>query len=298
MPPMVKGSTALVVGGVGPIGRSIVRGFLQAGAEVIINSRSEAKLAALAKDLGHPAGLHCVLGTMMPSGVDRTMEKVLSIGTPSHVVAHAGVAWFTPKGDEDETNILASPRGSLLEMDRQVFADSTGLLVNMQFGVASLLIPKMRQMQGCSYTFITGTSSTMQRDLSPLSRINTHHISGLASALRAESKSRADSIYLSELRIGNLPMRNLPSMAKDPTQMPLSAEIGMLAAGIATTGARWAGPQSGGDLYSVGSLDELNALRARFPVDEVPGPKIPALWHWQGHSDRTLKPRMETGDGE
>lgn len=291
----LAGKAALVAGGVGPIGRAVARGLLQAGADVIINSRSEAKLAALAKDLGHPSRLHCVHGTMMPSGVDRTMEKVLAIGTPSHVVAHAGVAWFTASGDEDETNILVSPKNSLLEMDRDVFSQNTGLLVDMHFSIAALLIPKMRQMEGCSYTFLTGTSATMQRQLSPLTRINTHALSGLASALRAECRSNADSIYLSELRVGNLPLRDLPAMSKDPSQMPLSAELGMLAAGLATAGRNWPGPQAGGDLYCVNDLDDLKQLRVRFPVEEVPGNPLPALWHWQTFSAKTLKPRMSTG---
>jgi NAD(P)-dependent dehydrogenase (short-subunit alcohol dehydrogenase family) len=188
---MLRGKTALVVGGVGPIGRAVVRGLLQAGADVIINSRSDAKLVTLAKDLGHPSRLHCVMGTMMPSGVDRTIEKVLDIATPHHVVAHTGVAWWGEQGEEDETALISSQAGmSLLELPRDVFSKMTGLLVDMHFGVASLLVPKMREMRGTSYTFITGTSSTMQRNISPLSRINTHHISGLASALRAEAKSK------------------------------------------------------------------------------------------------------------
>lgn len=289
----LKGATCLVAGGVGPIGRAIARGLLQAGADVVINSRSEQKLATLAKDLGNPARLHCVHGTMMPSGVDRTIEKVLAIGTPSHVVAHAAVAWFTENGDE--TDILLSPKNSsLLEMDRAVFSQNTGLLVDMHFGIASLLIPKMRAMDGCSYTFLTGTSATMQRQLSPLTRINAHALSGFASALRAECKSNADPLFLSELRVGNLPLRDLPAMSKDPAQMPLSAELGMVAAGIAAAGARWQGPQAGGDLYSVNDLADLNQMRARFPVQEVEGTPLPALWHWQSVSQQTLKPRMST----
>lgn len=262
---------------------------------MIINSRSEAKLATLAKDLGHPSRLHCVHGTMMPSGIDRTIEKVLAIATPSHVVAHAGVAWFTESGAEDETNILSAPKHSLLEMDRAIFSQNKGVLVDMHFGVASILLPKMRQMSGCSYTFLTGTSATMQRQLSPLTRINTHALSGLASALRAEGQAAADCIYLSELRVGNLPLRDLPAMAKDPTQMPLSAELGMLTAGIAAAGARWEGPQAGGDLYQVNDIEDLKQLRIRFPLTEVSGEPLPALWHWQTFSQKTLKPRMSTG---
>jgi hypothetical protein len=220
---------------------------------------------------------------------------VLAIATPAHVVAHTGVAWFGESGDEDETNILNSPSTSLLELPRDVFSANTGLLVDMHFGVASLLMPKMRQTQGTSYTFITGTSAAMQRQLSALSRINTHHISGLASALRAESRSRADTIFLSELRIGNLPLRELPALAKDPTQMPLSAEIGMVAAGIAQAGSRWPGPQAGGDLYQINDLDDLKQMRKRFSVQEVPGEPLPALWYWQTFNAKTLKPRMSTG---
>jgi hypothetical protein len=100
---------------------------------------------------------------------------------------------------------------------------------------------------------------------------------------------------MSELRVGNLPLRDLPAIAKDPTQMPLSAEIGMLAAGIAQAGSMWTGPQAGGDLYTVSDLVDLKQLRTRFPVNELPGEPLPALWHWQGVAAKTLKPRMATG---
>jgi len=293
----LKGKAALIVGGVGPIGRALARGMLQAGADVIVNSRSESKLAALAKDLGNPSTLHCVQGTMMPSGVDRTIEKVLGVGTPNHVVAHSGVAWWGEMGEEDETSIISAAKGgSILDMERSVFAQNTGLLVDMHFGVAQLLMPKLQNEPGSSYTFLTGTTSLMQRHLSPLNRINVFHVSGLASALRAENKARAQSIYMSEVRVGNLPMRDLPSVAKDPNQLPLSAEIGMLCAGIAQAGDRWEGPQAGGHLHVLDSLQTLKGLRERFPVTEAAGMDIPALWYWEGASSNAAKPTMATGE--
>lgn len=294
----LTGKAALVVGGVGPVGRAIARGLLQAGATVTINSRSEAKLVQLHEDLGHPERLHCVHGTMLPSGLDKTMERVFDIGTPTHVVAHCGVAWWGQAGDEDETGTLTIPKqgASILEMERDIFRHNAGVLVDLHFGVAQALIPKLRHMEGASYTYITGTSAVTQRQLSSLTRINAHHVSGLASALRAEAKSKADSVFMSEVRVGKLPIRNYPELSKDPSAMPMTAHIGMLTAGIAQAAERWPGPQAGGDLHTVGTEAELHTLLKRFPVEEVAGPKVPALWHWETSAHPQAVPTMPTGE--
>lgn len=295
----LSGKAALVVGGVGPIGRAITRGLLQAGAKVIVNSRSDTKLSQLYDDLEGPDKLHLVHGSLLPSSVDRTIERILDVATPAHVIAHSAVAWWGELGAEDETRTLNIPRHgqSVLDMERSIFAENAGILTNMHFGVAQQLIPKMRPIEGASYTFVTGTSAVLQRQISSLTRINAHHVSGLAAALRAEAKTRADDLFMSEIRVGHLPLRDLPSVSKDPNAVPLSSELGMLCAGIAQAAERWAGPQAGGDVHSIESVSDLMALRARFPVEELPGAPLKTLWHWQSLSKSgTAAPRLPTGE--
>ena len=72
---MLQGKTVLIAGGVGTIGRGLTRSFLNAGATVVANSRSEERLKRLDEDLGKPGNLVLIHGTMIP--YDGTSEDTI-----------------------------------------------------------------------------------------------------------------------------------------------------------------------------------------------------------------------------
>ena len=86
--------TVWVVGGVGVVGRGITRGLLQAGATVIVNSRSEERLDKIQASLGNPERLMLVHGSLLPGQASKTVADALDKTALNHVVAHGAVRWW------------------------------------------------------------------------------------------------------------------------------------------------------------------------------------------------------------
>ena len=93
--PSLLNQRAWVVGGVGAIGQGITRALLRAGATVVVNSRSDERLAVLSDALGHPERLICLNESMLPQHAGKTvasaMERVggkLDHGTPHRPAPH------------------------------------------------------------------------------------------------------------------------------------------------------------------------------------------------------------------
>eukprot|EP00549_Striatella_unipunctata_P022833 CAMPEP_0118700856 /NCGR_PEP_ID=MMETSP0800-20121206/16858_1 /TAXON_ID=210618 ORGANISM="Striatella unipunctata, Strain CCMP2910" /NCGR_SAMPLE_ID=MMETSP0800 /ASSEMBLY_ACC=CAM_ASM_000638 /LENGTH=333 /DNA_ID=CAMNT_0006601573 /DNA_START=114 /DNA_END=1115 /DNA_ORIENTATION=- len=166
------GQTAWVVGGVGVVGRGITRGLLQAGATVIVNSRSPERLEKLKDGLGDPNNLILVHGSLLPGYASKTVADALknnnnnNISTTSsssflpplnHVVAHGAVRWWarpTPGSFEfyefkagcDESyslNIRANEK--LLDMSPESFVQSSAQLASLHFSAAQALIPELQR---------------------------------------------------------------------------------------------------------------------------------------------------------
>lgn len=265
-------ATVWIVGGVGVVGRGLTRGFLQAGATVIVNSRSEERLETIKNSLGNPDRLVTVHGSLLPGQASKTVAETLKeCGALNHVVAHGAVRWWARptagtyeyyeyKAGCDETyalNIKASER--LLEMAPEAFAQSGAQLATLHFSAAQQLIPRLQpafpkvgEKMLPSYTFVTGDGSGKPGgERTAMGEINSHHVWGLSAALRREIDGQ--EVVCREVRVG-LPVHN-----EDPRRggkRPLSEDIGSLCAGLATSSL----VDDHGRLIKLESFDQLNKV--------------------------------------
>lgn len=136
--------TALVVGGTGSVGRVVVRSFLEAGATVVVPSRSEQKLAGLRKSLGdHATERLITLAGNLSDEEDsvRVREAILERAGPLDA-AVASLGEFVPA-----PSVLDAPLSDLQRvLDGYLLA---------HFMVAKAVLPALEERSG-SYTFING----------------------------------------------------------------------------------------------------------------------------------------------
>lgn len=94
----VSGARVLVTGGTGGIGLMIARGFVRAGAEVIVSSRKEASVRAAQEDLGREGVATGIVGDVStPESARMLAAEVLSLHPRIDVlVNNAGVTWGSP----------------------------------------------------------------------------------------------------------------------------------------------------------------------------------------------------------
>ncbi len=94
----ISGRTALVTGGSRGVGAMIARGFVEAGAHVLISSRKEADLTGTAEELsalGRVEAIPADLST--PDGARRLADQVRErVDTLSILVNNAGATWGAP----------------------------------------------------------------------------------------------------------------------------------------------------------------------------------------------------------
>ena len=111
-PVSLEGKVCWVVGGVDVVGQHVVRGLLDAGASVIVNTRSTTRLEALVEGLGRPERLTPIKGSLLPGRAEATVDRVMEMSGNrlDHVVAHAGVRYWAGRGACDETRTLAGLR--------------------------------------------------------------------------------------------------------------------------------------------------------------------------------------------
>ena len=71
------------------VGRNLVRGLLDAGAMVVVNSRTASRLEHLAETLGQPDRLATVHGSLLPEKADKTISNVMNLTAQrlDHVMA-------------------------------------------------------------------------------------------------------------------------------------------------------------------------------------------------------------------
>eukprot|EP00535_Pseudo-nitzschia_heimii_P005990 CAMPEP_0197180630 /NCGR_PEP_ID=MMETSP1423-20130617/5176_1 /TAXON_ID=476441 /ORGANISM="Pseudo-nitzschia heimii, Strain UNC1101" /LENGTH=276 /DNA_ID=CAMNT_0042630737 /DNA_START=130 /DNA_END=963 /DNA_ORIENTATION=- len=258
--------TCWVVGGVGVIGRGITRGLLKAGATVIVNSRSEERLARFSEDLGHPDRLITINGSLLPGYAGKTVRQTLDAMPLDHVVAHGAVRYWGSFGTNDrrdESHMIQGGRnGTFLQsMTPEDFVGSASQLASLHFSAAQQLIPRIQFSNGpSSYTFVTGDAGGHpQGKRSALGEINTHHVWGLAAALRNERLER--DVNCREIRV-RLPV-NRPAEERNnqPRATPLSEDIGTLCAGLAATADAM---DERGELIEVADQESLESLLDRY----------------------------------
>lgn len=232
--------TCWVVGGVGVIGRGITQGLLKAGATVVVNSRSDERLNRFSKDLGHPERLVTIKGSLLPGYATKTVRQTLDAMPLNHVVAHGAVRYWGDFGTvdrRDESHVVTPPNnGSFLQsMTPEEFVGPASQLASLHFSAAQELIPRIQFSNGpSSYTFVTGDAGGHPIGYrSAFGEINTHHVWGLAAALRNERLEK--EVNCREIRV-RLPV-NRPAEERhnQPRVNPLSEDIGTLCAGLAAT---------------------------------------------------------------
>ena len=90
-PASLEGKVCWVVGGVDTVGRNLVRGLLDAGAMVVVNSRTASRLEHLAEILGQPDRLATVHGSLLPEKADKTISDVMNL--TAQRLDHVGPVW-------------------------------------------------------------------------------------------------------------------------------------------------------------------------------------------------------------
>ena len=261
----LDGRIAWVIGGAGLMGTGLAHGLLRAGATVIINSRHEARLKALAVELGHPEKLVPLVGSMLPDQAENTVNQVMDItaGQLDHVVSHSAVRWWGAHREGDETQTLQTmnmgARGSLLDLSVEEFSLQAVSLPQLQFAAARLLVPRLQEVPNASYTFVTGGAGEEAR--SPMGQINAQAVWGLAAALRSEA--RHSSLRVSEVRVGMRFNRSVEERRSEPRANPLSHDVGTIAAGLAAA-ADHEGWQNA--LHSLDAQADVEGTKASFPV--------------------------------
>jgi len=258
--------TCWVVGGVGVIGRGITRGLLKAGATVIVNSRSDERLSRFSKDLGHPENLITIKGSLLPGYASKTVRQTLDAMPLDHVVAHGAVRYwgsFGANDRRDESHMIQGGRsGSFLQsMTPEEFVGPASQVAALHFSAAQELIPRIQFSNGpSSYTFVTGDAGGHpEGKRSALGEINTHHIWGLAAALRNERLEKG--VNCREIRV-RLPVNRPAEERKNqPRATPLSEDIGTLCAGLA---AHADAMEERGALVEVADQESLESLLSHY----------------------------------
>lgn len=267
--------TCWIVGGVGVIGRGIARALLKSGATVIVNSRSDERLARFSKDLDHPERLVTIKGSLNPGYASKTVNETLSAMPLDHVVAHGAVRYWGESSSHrgghhsrDETHMIYDGRSgtgggrSLLQaMAPDEFPGPASQLATLHFSAAQQLIPRIQFSDGpSSYTFVTGDAEGHPAGKrSAFGEINNYHVWGLASALRNEPLEK--DVCVRELRV-RLPVnRPFEEREKDPRVRPLSQDIGTICAGLAATADA---KDDRGSLIEVVDQESLASLLTRY----------------------------------
>jgi NAD(P)-dependent dehydrogenase (short-subunit alcohol dehydrogenase family) len=257
--------TCWIVGGVGVVGRGITRGLLQAGATVIVNSRSEERLETLKETLGQPRRLITVHGSLLPGQASRTVAETLANQQLHHVVAHGAVRWWARptagtyeyyeyRAGCDETyslNIKANQ--SLLSMNPEEFVPASAQLASLHLSAAQQLIPKLAT-GASTYTFVTGDGSGKPGgERTVMGEINSHHVWGLSAALRHELNG--SNVNCREIRVGLPVHADADSSTRDAKhRRPLSEMVGDLCAGLAAQASKT------GDKGRLIKLDDFSTL--------------------------------------
>lgn len=269
----LEGSVAWVVGGVGIIAKGICRGLLRAGATVVVNSRFQDRLDWVTEELGKPANLITVRGTMQPEGAEELVRRAMQLPELAgrrieHVVAHTGVRWWDADGASDETQLMEQSRTlSLVDMGPEEFARYAARLPALQQAAAQQLLPHLRQAHGGSYTFVNGGAGLLRASMD---QVNLHGVWGLAVALREELKD--SNVRVEEMRVGLQIDRLAKEKLADPRPTPLSHDIGRICAGIALNWHNW--PRKKFFYYhKMNNNDDILMLKLRYPhvtVQELP----------------------------
>ena len=143
----LKGKNILVLGGSGVVGSGAIYHFLHEGANVVVVSRTDAKLQELLK--GFPTkkdNLHGVVGSYETKATVQELygkvKAALKGASPDHVVSSLGFAALTPTGIADS--------------DLKILTDSFAESLVPSILASQVIIPDIREKEGSTYTIVSG----------------------------------------------------------------------------------------------------------------------------------------------
>ena len=107
--------TVLITGGSSGIGYDVARGFLQKGANVLLNGRNPEKLSKAAESLGHPARVAVVSGDIGDRATGESMVRVAleRFGSVDVLVNNAGTFNLKPFLEVTEEDLDGYINGNL-----------------------------------------------------------------------------------------------------------------------------------------------------------------------------------------
>jgi NAD(P)-dependent dehydrogenase (short-subunit alcohol dehydrogenase family) len=169
----LDGKICLVAGGTGTVGEEIVKAFVEAGATVVVPSRSRQKLDGLSAFVGLPASaadrLFLLEGRLDdPADAERLREEVVSRHGALHaVVASLGGTW------EDQL--------PLVEVSMETFRSYQDSNLNAHLITARTFLPLLARRKGTSYTLLGGVSAVV-----PIARYSPVAINSAAQLMMAK----------------------------------------------------------------------------------------------------------------
>ncbi|MGW2052048.1 SDR family NAD(P)-dependent oxidoreductase [Streptomyces sp. NPDC001858] len=214
--PSLDGKVAVIPGGTGNVGEGVVRAFLKAGATVVVPSRSQARLDALAKLIGPELGADLKTTTAGYGTFDEADELATRIlkehGHVDHVVASVG-GWWMGKAlwqiDQDDW--------------QKVFVD----VATSHMALARSFVPRLTE--DGSYTAIAGFSGQKPYPAAGIVSMQGAAQLMMREAFSAELKGQR---RINDLVLGPIINRSRPG--GDPNWLTAD-QVGEAAVGVART---------------------------------------------------------------
>lgn len=212
----LSGRVALVAGGAGAVGEGIVRSFLDAGATVVVPSRSEDRLRSLRERLEEPKGLLTLEGDVgSPEGAVRVRDRALAdAGSLDAVVASVGGWW----------------QGShLVDTDPDTWHRVVDANLTTHFSVARAFLPVLRDRPGSSYLMIIGDAADHPVKGASLVTVTSAGVLGMFRSLVHEHSGT--QVRINALYPGPLITRDRP---EGKPEWLTAAEVGSYAGQLAS----------------------------------------------------------------
>lgn len=184
------------------MGEGIVRQLLQAGMRVLVQSRSQERIDALAAHLGNPAAMYDVVGDINDeSALEELQSKVRATKHElDAVVATIGSWWSGP---------------ALIDLDLATYERVMHERLTTHFLVAKTFLKEIQDRPGSSYTFIHGASGFV-----PIANSGPVSIAGAAQVMMKDVFAK--ELDNKAVRINLLSMMSAIATRSHPSDNPES----------------------------------------------------------------------------